>query len=138
MVEQIAQLSAGNAAMPEAAQPLTKPTGLNQAETKTFSLLMQDGSFKATSATKASAAHETTALQKAIATQGTEFHDRFQALDDKRQELIEADISDPMMMMWKSVEFSYQSTSLFTHLNLASGLAASVNNSFNSLFKNQS
>lgn len=135
MIEIVAQLSAGAVQTPPPAQPPAKPVEVDPADVKTFSLMMDDG--VASAAPSKVSGGDVSELEKTVVAQGTEFHDRFQTLDVKRQDLM-ADMSDPMMTMARAADFSFESQTLFTHLNLASGLATSVNNSFNSLFKNQS
>lgn len=136
MIESIAQEAAAAASpMPHALPPPAQAANPDPADTKAFSLLMDGGA--SIGLQPQAARTELNPLQRTLLTQGTEFHDRFQALDQGRQTIMSADMTDPMMFMWRAVDFSFQSTSLFTHLNLASGLATAVSNSFNSLFKNQ-
>lgn len=135
MIEIVAQLSAGAVQAPPPAEPPAKPVEVDPADVKTFSLMMDEG--VASAAPHPVAGGEVSELARTVITQGTEFSDRFQTLDAKRADLVN-DMNDPMMAMARAADFQAESTALFTHLNLASGLATAVTSSFNSLFKNQS
>ena len=135
MIEIVAQLAAGAVQTPAPPQPPAKPMEADPADVKTFSLMMDEG--VAGAAPHHVARGEVSELAKAVVGQGTEFRERFQSLDVKRQDLM-ADMSDPMMTMARAADFSFESQTLFTHLNLASGLATAVNNTFNTVLKNQS
>lgn len=135
MIDPVTQSTAAAASLPEALPPPARLAHADPAETQAFSVLMDPGASQAAPARAART--ELNPLQRMMLTEGSEFHERFKALDQGRSYILGAGMNDPMMVMWRAVDFSYQSTSLFTHLNLASGLATAVNNSFNSLFKNQ-
>lgn len=135
MIDPVTQSATAAASMPEALPPPARLAHADPAETQAFSVLMDHGPANA-APTKA-ARTELNPMQRMMLAEGAQFHQRFQALDQGRRYMLETGMNDPMMTMWRAVDFSYQTTSLFTHLNLASGLATAVNNSFNSLFKNQ-
>lgn len=136
MIEIVAQLAAGAVQTPAPPQPPAKPAEVDPADVKTFSLMM-DGGVANAAAPHHAGGGEVSEFAKAVVGQGTEFRERFQSLDVKRQDLM-ADMSDPMMTMARAADFSFESQTLFTHLNLASGLATAVNNTFNTVLKNQS
>lgn len=117
-----------------ASTPLAKPQVQDPVETRTFASMMQAGS----TTQHAGRASEPSALERAILTQGVEFSQSFEALDRSRQSLVSTSaVSDPMMTMWRAVDFSFQSTTLFTRLHIATGLSTAASNSFSSLLKSQ-
>lgn len=136
MIDPTVQTGAAPQSVAAAATPPGKPQVLDPAETRTFASMMQDGSSVA--ARQAQRASDTSPLQRALLTQGVEFSHSFDALDRSRQALVAStDLSDPMMSMWRAVDFSFQSTALFTRLHIATGLSSAVTNSFSSLLKSQ-
>ena len=136
MLDPTIHMGAAPQAVAAAATPPGKPQVLDPAETRTFASMMQERSSVATR--QAERASDTSPLQRAVLTQGVEFSQSFDALDRSRESLVSASgLGDPMMTMWRAVDFSFQSTTLFTRLHIASGLATSVTNSFSSLLKSQ-
>lgn len=143
MLDPTVQMGAAPEVVAAGSPAMARPQALDPAETRSFALLMRDPSSPQTSsasvfAPAAASAAPPSALQRAIAAQGAEFSEGFDALDRSRQALTAStDMSDPMMTMWRAVDFSFQSTTLFTRLHIATGLSTAVSNSFNSLLKSQ-
>ena len=135
MLDPMVQPGGATLGIPASAAPLAKPQVFDPTETHTFALMMRDPSSQA--AGQSGHASEPSALQRALIAQGTDFSESLAALDRSRQSMTASDLSDPMMSMWRAVDFSFQSTTLFTRLHIATGLSTAVSNSFNSLLKGQ-
>lgn len=136
MMDPMSQVATAPEAVSAGHVGLAKPQPVDPAEARSFASLMNGGPSAGRNEPVVRTS-EPAALERALLAQSAEFAEGFEALDRSRQALASGGVSDPLMNMWRAVDFSFQSTTLFTRLHIATGLSTAVSNSFNSLLKSQ-
>lgn len=139
MVDTVSQIASGasSVALAENSAPLSKSAvPLDPADTKAFSVLMEDGAQGVTNPARVSST-QPGEFQQVLTKKSVELSQQVKSLEMESHDLMASNFSDPLLNMKMIGDFSFRASSTYAYLHLTSSLVSAANNSFHTLFKNQ-